>query len=314
MHFFKNPRWIDDQLFLSKKLEEVPPPTLESIRLRLKSKMSDQPVVTIVIAAWNEEVNIIRCLDTLSRNETEIPFDIIVINNNSSDRTQDVLDQLGVQSYFQPVQGCGPARDLGQRMAKGEYILIADADCFYPPHWIDIMSKGLRSKNVVFVYGRFSFLGNEVNPRWQFSLYDIFRDLMVEVRHIKRPYLSAYGISMGYVKKFGLQEGYLERNIRGDDGRLCFDLMKYGEIRIIRSSKARVWTSNRTLQRDGSLFISMKRRIFREIARFDKYVTKPEPHNTKTSSNEDYTIEESIKIIKQKYNPFNVFLKIKNKK
>ncbi len=309
MFFFRNPYWIDKDLLHYKSLDAIPHSTILRIRDQLQVKISKSPLVTVIIAAWNEEVNIIRCLDSLSKNVTNIPFDIIVVNNNSQDRTQEVLDKLGVQSYFQPVQGCGPARDLGQQKANGKYILIADADCLYPKKWIDIMSKGLQEKGIAFVYGRFSFLGEPLNPRWQFSIYDIIRDVMVEIRHIRRPYLNAYGISMGYQRENGIKEGYLGRNIRGDDGRLAFDLMKYGKIKIIRSINARVWTSNRTLKKEGSLFKSIKRRTLRELARFDKYFTKPIPHNTKTSENEDYTIEESIRIIKTKYNPFRIFKK-----
>jgi len=306
MSFFSNPDWIDQQLFQAQTLEDVPDSTLAQIRDRLKAKISNTPLVTIVIAAWNEELNIIRCLDTISKNETDIPYDIIVVNNNSKDRTQEVLDKLGVKSLFEKIQGCGPARELGQHQAKGKYILIADADCYYPKKWIDRLAKGLQEKGVVFVYGRYSFLGKKSIPRWQFSLYDIVRDTMVEVRHMKRPYLSAYGISMGYVREYGVKEGYLKRNIRGDDGRLCFDLMKYGKVKLIRAGDSRVWTSNRTLEREGSLFSAMKRRAFREIARFDKYFTRPVPHNTKVSNNEDYTVDESIEIIKNKYNPFRL--------
>jgi glycosyltransferase involved in cell wall biosynthesis len=311
MYLFRNPEWIDKSLFPIKRLEDVPVDTFSVIRERLKSKMSDDPTITIVIAAWNEEVNIIRCLDSLSKNETTIPFDIVVVNNNSKDRTQEVIDKLGVTSYFQEIQGCGPARELGQQKAKGKYILIADADCYYPKKWIQRMGHELLKVGVVCVYGRYSFLGNDSISRWQFSLYDVVRDVMVEIRHIKRPYLSAYGISMGYVKEYGIKEGYLRRNIRGDDGRLAFDLMKYGKVKLVRFSDSRVWTSNRTLERDGSLVKALKKRILREFARFDKYFTPPVPHDTKISSNEEYEVNESIQIIKHKYNPFRLLKKKK---
>lgn len=311
MYFFSNPEWIDKGLLQVTTLEEVPDSTISTIRDRLKSVTSSDPLFTIVIAAWNEELNVIRCLDTLSRNKTDIKFDIIVVNNNSKDRTQEVLDKLGVESYFEKIQGCGPARELGQRKAKGKYILIADADCYYPEKWIDNMARKLLEEGVVFVYGRYSFLGKESAPRWKFSVYDVIRDLMVEIRHVKRPYLSAYGISMGYVKEYGIKEGYLKRNIRGDDGRLCFDLMKYGKVKLVRKSGSRVWTSNRTLEKEGSLLRVFQVRTMRELARFDKYFTEPVPHNTKISANDEYTIDESIQILKQKLNPFRLLRKKK---
>ena len=221
MNLFSNPGWIDSELLSYTKLEEIPDAKIEEIRLRLKSVTSENPQATVIIAAWNEEFNIIQCLNSLSRSITEIPFDIIVVNNNSTDRTQEVLDKLGVQSYFQPMQGVGPSRQLGQQHAKGKYILSADADCLYPSRWADMMVKALMKEGNVFVYGRFSYLSDKNHSRLKLFIYEMFRDMMSELRHVKRPYLNSYGISLGYIKEYGEREGYLNKHMRGFDGRLC---------------------------------------------------------------------------------------------
>lgn len=304
MNLFRNPRWINSDLLAYAKLDDIPDARIEEIRLRLKSIISDKPLVTVIIAAWNEELNLISCLDSLSKNKTDFPFDIIVVNNNSTDRTQQVLDRLGIQSYFQPIQGVGPSRQLGQQHARGKYILSADADCVYPSQWIDMMTKKLTEEGTVFVYGRFSYLSDKNHSRFKLSLYEWARDLMSELRHVKRPYLNAYGISLGYIKEYGEKEGYLNKHMRGFDGRLCFDLMKYGKVAIIRSAEARAWTGTRAIERDGSFFTASMKRVLRELARFDNYFTKAKPHNTKESQNADYSIKNSIKTIKDKYNPF----------
>jgi glycosyltransferase involved in cell wall biosynthesis len=285
-------------------LDDIPDAKIEEIRSRLKNVISDKPLVTVIIAAWNEELNLISCLDSLSKSTTDFPFDIIVVNNNSTDRTQQVLDRLGIQSYFQPEQGVGPSRQLGQQHAKGKYILSADADCVYPSKWINMMTKELTEKGTVFVYGRFSYLSDKNHSRLKLSFYEWARDIMSELRHVKRPYLNAYGISLGYIKEYGEKEGYLNKHMRGFDGRLCFDLMKYGKVAIIRSGDARAWTGTRAIERDGSFFTATMKRVLREFARFDNYFTKAKPHNTKESQNADYSIKNSIKTIKEKYNPF----------
>lgn len=304
MNVFSNPAWVDRELLEYSRLEDIPESKLEAVRQQLKSAVSSSPVVTVIIAAWNEEVNIIRCLDSLSKNKASVPFDIIVINNNSKDRTQQVLDKLEVKSFLQPMQGVGPSRELGQQKATGKYILSADADCLYPSRWVDLMYKNLITPGTSFVYGKFSYLGDQQHSRFKLFCFEILRDIMAELRHFKRPYLNAYGISLGYIREHGLKEGYLDKNMRGFDGRLCFDMMKYGNVRAVRSSAARAWTGTRALERDGSFATAFKKRILREFARFDNYFTKPTPHNTKESKNADYSIENSMKIIKKKYNPF----------
>lgn len=309
MNLFRNPGWIDGELLIAKTLEDVREEKFHGIRERLRSLVSNDPVVTVVIAAWNEELNIVRCLDSISKNVTDLTFEVIVINNNSTDRTQAVLDKLGVTSYIQPMQGVGPSRELGQQKAKGKYILSADADCMYPPRWIDLMTKALLKEGNVFVYGRFSYISDEKHPRWKLFLFEKARDLMSEIRHFKRPYLNAYGISLGYIRELGLREGHLNKNIRGFDGRLCFDLMKYGKVVAIRSSAAKAWTGTRALERDGNFVDAVLKRVLREFARLDDYFTRPKAHDTKKSLNRDYSVKKSVESIRKKYNPLNFFKK-----
>ncbi|HYF66813.1 MAG TPA: glycosyltransferase family 2 protein [Ohtaekwangia sp.] len=305
MHLFSDPRWIDQQLLRYNSLDEVSAEKIDAIKERLQSVVSNDPLVSVIIAAWNEELNIIKCLDSLSKSKTDIPFEIIVINNNSNDGTQEVIDKLGVISYLQPAQGVGPSRELGQQKAKGKYILSADADCVYPERWIDIMTKTLMKTGNVFVYGRFSYLSDDKHPRWQLFFYELVRDLMSEMRHVKRPYLNTYGISLGYIRELGLQVGHISKNMRGFDGRLCFDIMKHGKVAVIRSASAKAWTGTRALDRDGSFFDAIVKRVFREFARLDDYFKRPQDHNTKESQNADYSVKNSVKTIKKKLNPFH---------
>jgi glycosyltransferase involved in cell wall biosynthesis len=309
MNLFRNPRWIDQELLKAKSLEDISNDKFLEIRDRLKSVVSNDPLISVVIAAWNEEVNIVKCLDSLSKNRTDLTFEVIVINNNSTDRTQIVLDKIGVTSYIQYTQGVGPSRELGQRKAKGKYILSADADCIYPSRWIDMMTRPLMKEGNVFVYGRFSYISDEKYPRWKLFLYEKARDVMSELRHFKRPYLNTYGISLGYIRELGLQVGYLDKNIRGFDGRLCFDLMKFGKVVAIRSSAAKAWTGTRALERDGSFLEAIVKRVLREIARLEDYFTRPKSHDTKQSVNRDYSVKKSVDSIKKKFNPFGFFKK-----
>ncbi len=290
MNLFQNPGWINKSILDFRKLDEVPQSLFDEINDNLDRVISSKPVISIIIAAWNEETNIIRCLYTLSKSKTSFPFEIIVVNNNSKDRTQETLDRLHVRSLFETKQGCGPARQLGQEKAYGDYVLLADADCLYPDCWVEEMGKALIKDGVVCVYGRYSFLAQEGQSRFKFAIYEAMKDLVAEVRHIKRPHLNAYGISMGYVRSLGLKAGYIDRNVRGDDGRLCFDLMPFGKVVQVRSRKARAWTGSRTLERDGSFTRALVSRFLIEISRIHIYFKKQPAHDTKTSENEEYKL------------------------
>src|SRR5690606_6371410 len=132
MYIFKVPNWVHSHKYLYSRYDEIPEKVFCAINSRLDLIRCDKPFVSIIIAAWNEEINILNCISSLSNMKTNIPFEIIVINNNSSDNTQKTIDRLNIKSLFQGIQGCGPARQMGQEHALGKYILLADADCIYP--------------------------------------------------------------------------------------------------------------------------------------------------------------------------------------
>src|SRR5690606_25605741 len=114
MYLFSNPAWISSHRYNFQKFEEIPKSVFDVINGRLGRMSHPQPEVTVIVAAWNEEINILNCISSLSCIETNIPFEIIVVNNNSTDNTQKTIDNLRVRRLYEPVPGCGPARQLGQ--------------------------------------------------------------------------------------------------------------------------------------------------------------------------------------------------------
>lgn len=285
MYIFKNPPWIDAQLLSARSLEDLPDSIFYDINKHLGVLQQTTPLVSVVIPAYNEEVNIVRALYSLSRNVVPFPVEIIVVNNNSTDRTAEVLKRFNVVTVFQPKQGCGPARQLGQEVARGKFILTADADCLYPPDWIRKMTETLRGENVSCVYGRYSFIGSVDKPRWKFFVYELLRDAYAEFRHIKRPFMNALGMSMGYIREHGIKVGFIDRNIRGEDGRMCFALMQHGRVKQLRDRSIRVWTFPRTLDKEGRLIYSLAARMAVELTRFRHYFTRQKPHDVHTSEN-----------------------------
>lgn len=287
MYIFKNPAWIETSLLSTTRFEDLTDSIFYDINKNLGTLQQGDPLVSVVIPAFNEELNILKAVYTLSRNVAPFPVEIIVVNNNSTDRTGEVLKRLGVQTVFQPKQGCGPARQLGQERARGKYVLMADADCLYPPDWIRRMTTALQQANVACVYGRYSFIGSMEKPRWKFFVYELIRDFYAEFRHVKRPFMNALGMNMGYVRDLGLKVGFIDRHIRGEDGRMCFALMQHGKIKQVRDRAVRVWTSPRTLDREGRLFYSLAARMAVELTRFGHYFTRQKAHDVHTSENYD---------------------------
>jgi hypothetical protein len=84
---------------------------------------------------------------------------------------------------------------------------------------------------------------------------------------------------MGYVKDLGLKTGFVDRQIRGEDGRMCFQLMRYGKIRQVRDRAVRVWTFPRTLDKEPGLFYSAMARVVLELTRITHYFSTQKQHD-----------------------------------
>lgn len=282
MTIFRDPKWISEFEYPYASYKDIPESVFQNINKALDDVQSSSPLVSVIISAWNEEVDILKTVGSLSRTITRFPFEVIVVNNNSTDNTQLTLDRLHIRNYFQPIQGWGPGRQMGMENATGKFILMADADCIYPSCWVEKMVERLQEPGVVSVYGRYSFKSEQGFARWQLSLLEFGKDVMAEIRHIKRPFLNSYGMSMGFIREYGMREGFYMNKTHGEDGRMCYDLMKYGKVEQIRSNKNRVWTGVRTLKKSGSFAEVLKIRVMKEIKRFSIYFnTKMKYHPPK---------------------------------
>jgi glycosyltransferase involved in cell wall biosynthesis len=89
--------------------------------------------LSIVIPAFNEERLIERCLQSISAslaaNRTPcFTSEIIVVDNNSTDKTANLARQAGAQVVFEPINQIGRARNTGAAQATGDWLLFVDAD------------------------------------------------------------------------------------------------------------------------------------------------------------------------------------------
>jgi len=94
---------------------------------------SSNPKVSVIIPAYNIEKYIQYCVDSVLKNTYE-NFEVIIVNDGSTDRTEDVCKDLlldpRVRLISQGNQGVSAARNTGIRAANGDYITFIDGDDF----------------------------------------------------------------------------------------------------------------------------------------------------------------------------------------
>jgi glycosyltransferase involved in cell wall biosynthesis len=114
---------------------------------------SKRLLVSVVIPVYNEAARLAACLEAISR-QTVRPYEVIVVDNNSTDDTAAVAGRFGfVTLLSESRQGVVHARDRGFNHAGGDIIARMDADTVLPPDWIARVRDIFRTGDVSAVSG-----------------------------------------------------------------------------------------------------------------------------------------------------------------
>ncbi len=233
-----------------------------------KALQKGAPEVSVVIPAYNEEKNILRTLLSLATNKTTRSVEIIVVNNNSKDNTEALVKATGVECILETKQGITAARNAGLAVAKGTYILNADADSIYPPDWIEEMTAPLASgNNVCITYGRFAFIPTGSTSRLTYFFYEHMADKLRWInKRFREEAVNVYGFNSGFRREQGLAvDGFNHPPGANEDGWLAVKLREkgFGKLHCVTKTNAMVWTADRRIEMDGGLWKALFMRVKR---------------------------------------------------
>lgn len=116
----------------------------------------EKVLISVVVPAYNEEKNIGRCLASLKKqNFPQESYEIIVVNNVSTDKTGEIAKKMGVKVVFEPKKGVSFALKKGFETARADFVAAAEADTVVPKDWLFNIYKAFKKdKDVVLVGGR----------------------------------------------------------------------------------------------------------------------------------------------------------------
>lgn len=100
--------------------------------------MSVSPRYSVIVPVYNRPEEIRELLQSLTK-QTVTDFEVIIVEDGSSQRCDSVVDQfrdqLSIEYIVKPNTGPGPSRNLGFSRARGQYLVIFDSDCIIPEHY-----------------------------------------------------------------------------------------------------------------------------------------------------------------------------------
>lgn len=138
--------------------------------------------LSIIVPAYNEERTILEQLKLISKVRFKLPYEILVINDGSTDGTYEriliakkFIRCLRVITYNKN-KGKGYALQLGIKHAKGDIIVLQDADLEYNPKQIPKLINEIIENKAAVVYGS-RFLEKNESIYWTFAFGNKFLSL-----------------------------------------------------------------------------------------------------------------------------------------
>jgi glycosyltransferase involved in cell wall biosynthesis len=125
------------------------------------------PDVSVVLPTYNRATSVLQALDTVLAQRTRHRYEVIVVDNNSTDDTRARIERVisdgaaSVRYVFEGRQGVSSARNAGIRAASAPIIAFLDDDIRLEPDWIDTIGRVFAARPEI------DCIGGKVLPLWE---------------------------------------------------------------------------------------------------------------------------------------------------
>ena len=124
--------------------------------------MTNRKIISVIIPTYNEERDIQDCLQSLLVQDYP-NFEIIVVDDGSTDATIEKIKKYDVKLFQQHHAGAGIARNLGASKAKGQILVFVDADMTFASDFITKLTLPIRNNLTIGTTSSSEFLANSSN-------------------------------------------------------------------------------------------------------------------------------------------------------
>lgn len=231
---------------------------------------NESPMISVVVPAYNESDNIQACINSLKNQDiSHTNYEIIVVDNNSTDNTLEIVKKLGVIHTVEYKKGPAAAKNAGICLAKGDIIAFIDGDCIATKDWLKNIVSGFENSGVGCVAGGIMAKKDEnLSPLERFL---IKKGHLSQAQHMKNSFLPfAATANAAYRRevfdKIGLFD---EELIIGEDTDLSWRMQLFTNYKVSYVPEASVFHPYES--RPKELFRQKRRHAYGSVMLYKKY-------------------------------------------
>ncbi|MFH1382849.1 MAG: glycosyltransferase [Chloroflexota bacterium] len=186
-------------------------------------------MISIVIPAFNEEELLPECLRSLKTQDYTGDYEIIVVDNASTDNTSKIASEHGTKVVFCATRGVVYARQAGASVASGEIIVQVDADTIYPPDWLIRIAAHFSTHSSAALAG--TYIYSDPQPSWAKAEYFLrYLGNRIGLVLFRRP-VCISGANFAFRQEaFRKANGYEPRSLYPDQWGISRRLSKAGKV------------------------------------------------------------------------------------
>lgn len=216
--------------------------------------------ISVVIPVYNEELYIRRCLEAVTTQE-DVADEIIIIDNNCTDKTIEIASQFNVKIVKEAEQGICAARNAGFNVARYDIIARTDADTIVPSDWIKKIRSNFESSPIDALGGPFVYYELPIRT-------SLFSNIFYGLIRVIQTHNTLIGFNMAIKKQMW---NTVKSSVCHDVDKIHEDIdlaihvdKKNGKIKYDRTLIVRT-SARRMLKKSNSFFIEYFIRLCRTL-------------------------------------------------
>jgi glycosyltransferase involved in cell wall biosynthesis len=153
------PRDTIDEEALESRIQQLRQYRPSAFKALAAADADPRLALSVIVPVFNAEAYVGKCIDSILNQNTDFEYELIVIDDGSTDDSRDILDRYASHPRMTVVRitnsGVALARNEGLRRARGKYVMFVDADDYLPPDCVEALLAAQMRDGVDIVQGSY---------------------------------------------------------------------------------------------------------------------------------------------------------------